>query len=130
MVDTLAKRYGWAFSEVTQNMYWEEVYEMYETASNMEVMELNDDMKFNFMLHAGTKENMNKWEDIPIPYPARNWKSNKNKKKGIIDQLDTNLHKRVALRRVKATDAEKQRFKEVSERLRKHKEDMRQLYRN
>ena len=55
-------------------MYWEDVYELYEFASNLELLEKNEHMKFQFMLHAGTKEAINKWKDIPIPFPDRDWK--------------------------------------------------------
>jgi hypothetical protein len=57
-------------------MYWEELYAMYEYACNMQAIEKNEDMKFNFMLHAGSKDAIDKWKDIPVPYPDRGWLQN------------------------------------------------------
>lgn len=54
-------------------MYWEEVYDMYEYASNMDVIEKSEDMKFNYLLHAQTKDAISHWNDLPIPFPARDW---------------------------------------------------------
>jgi len=72
-VDALSQRYGWEYNSILGDMYWEEVYEMYEYASNLQAIEKNEDMKFNFMLHAGSKEAIDNWKDLPIPYPDRNW---------------------------------------------------------
>lgn len=69
MIDVLAKRYGWSFTEIREEMYWEHVYEMYEYASNLEAMEKNEEMRFQFLLHAQTKEAVNSWKDLPIPFP-------------------------------------------------------------
>ena len=50
-------------------MYWEDTYEMYEYASNLDALEKNEDMKFQYMLHAQTKEALRSWKDSPIPFP-------------------------------------------------------------
>lgn len=55
-------------------MYWEEVYEMYEYACNLNTLEKNESMQFNYLLHAQTKDAMKNWKDLPIPYPDRDWK--------------------------------------------------------
>lgn len=55
-------------------MYWENVYEMYEYASNLNTLEKNEQMKFNFLLHATSKEVANSWKDLLIPFPDRKWK--------------------------------------------------------
>ena len=68
IVDTLAQRYGWGYKEISDEMYWEEVYELYEYASNCNILEKNEDMRFNFLLHAGSKEAINSWQDLLIPF--------------------------------------------------------------
>jgi len=73
LIDTLSKRYGWSTKNILEDMYWEEVYEMYEYASNLEVIERNEDMRFNYLLHAQTAKALNNWRDLPIPFPDRNW---------------------------------------------------------
>ena len=73
-MDVLAKRYGWHASEISENMYWEDVYEMYELASNLNVLEKSEDMKFQVIIHATSKDAMNNWKDLPIPFPNREWK--------------------------------------------------------
>ncbi len=73
VVDILAKRYGWSWTEIAENMYWEDVYEQYEIASNLEAIDMNESMKFQFMLHAGSKDAMKNWEDITLPFPDRAW---------------------------------------------------------
>ena len=66
-------------SEIAENMYWEEVYEAYEYASNLNTIEKNDAYKFQYMLHATTKNAMNSWRDMPIPFPDRDWKPPKKR---------------------------------------------------
>jgi hypothetical protein len=75
----LAHRYGWGYKDIAEGMYWEDVYETYEYASNCNVLEKNEEMKFNFLLHAGSKDAMNSWRDLLIPFPDRNWKPQKHK---------------------------------------------------
>ena len=50
-------------------MYWEEFWECVVTASNFAIEERNAEFKFQFMLHA-TKKDVNKWHDLPIPFPS------------------------------------------------------------
>jgi hypothetical protein len=54
-------------------MYWEDVYEMYELASNLNILERSEEMKFQVILHASSKEAVNNWKDLPIPFPNRDW---------------------------------------------------------
>ena len=54
-------------------MYWEEVYEMYELSVNSDVLERNEKMRCEFMLHATSKKALDSWRDMSIPFPHRNW---------------------------------------------------------
>jgi hypothetical protein len=69
IVDTLAKRYGWSYKTISEEMYWEQVWEMFELCCNREALEKNDEMKFQFMLHAQSKQALDSWKDSPIPFP-------------------------------------------------------------
>lgn len=118
MVHTLASEYGWSYATISDDMYWEDVYEMYELASNMGAIERNDEMRFNFMLHAQTKDALNKWKDLPIPFPDRRYKPAKQ-------QAGSKFMPRPFASRSKAqkaTPEEKKRFEEVSRRLKEHQE--------
>ena len=83
-MDTLASRYGWSFSEISENMYWEDVYEMYELSANTQVLERNEKMKFDYMIHATSKKALDGWKDLSIPFPNRSWVPPKESK---IDDL-------------------------------------------
>jgi len=69
-------------------MYWEEVYDMYELASNSSIVEKNEKMRFEFMLHATSKKALNSWKDMDIPFPNRNWVP---PKKSQVDNLPTSF---------------------------------------
>lgn len=113
VVDTLAKRYGWSWTEISENMYWEYVYELYEFASNLDTIEKNEQMKFQFMMHAQSKEAINKWKDALIPFPDRAWKPPKRK----TDELDLSInfsrHKNVS----KMSPEQKERYDIVKQKL-------------
>ena len=49
------------------------MYDMYELCANSDVLEKNEGMRFNYMIHATTKKALEGWKDIPIPFPKRNW---------------------------------------------------------
>ena len=123
VVDTLAKRYGWNYTDISENMYWEQVYEMYEIACNLNVLEKNEDMKFNFILHAQTKDAQNSWNDLPIPYPDKDWNPVEIKE-SVIPQK---LFGKVAISRKKATPAERKRAEEVRKRMREHEEEIKKI---
>jgi len=106
-------------------MYWEDIYEMYEYACNLDTLEQNEKLRFNFMIHAGSKEAMDKWEDQPIPYPSKLWVAQlSNKKQKTKLQNSTVLGQEI--KRVKGTAEDTKRFKEVSERLKQHKKKVEQ----
>jgi len=138
MVDVLAKRYGWQLSEIAEKMYWEDVYTQYEYASNMETMERNDSMKFQFMIHAQSKKAIDAWRDMPIPFPARNYKetvtrpttpeqaketrrSNENK------ALSQNFRRKLGVS--KMTDAQRKRRDYVAKRQKAQQEKIQELRR-
>lgn len=121
IIDVLSKRYGWSYSEISENMYWEDVYAMYEYASNMDTLEMNEDLRFNFMLHAGSKKAMDAWQDLPIPFPNKNWKPKPKENKGFGTKV---LGQTV--KRVKGTPEDTKRYNEVLERMKKHKEKVKQ----
>lgn len=62
-------------------MYWEEVYELYEYASNLNTLEKNESMKFNYLLHANSENALSNWQDLLIPFPHREWKQPIRKKR-------------------------------------------------
>lgn len=99
-------------------MYWEEVYEHYEYACNLNVLERNEEMHFQFLLHAQTKEAANSWQDATIPYPDRNWKPPKAR-----SNLPTDPMFNRSVKRVKASPEAQKRFKEVLERMRQGQEE-------
>jgi len=117
MVDTLAKRYGWPLSEISENMYWEEVYEMYELSCNLNVIEKNDDMKFQFILHSGTKDAAKKWKDLPIPFPNRKWNPKPSQ---------TRMPKAFErhAKKEKMSPAQRERLEYVKKRMEEHKKKM------
>ena len=110
-------------------MYWEQVYEMYEYACNMNILEKNEKMRFDFMLHAQTKEAQNSWRDLPIPYPDRNW--NPPDYDTLVKDKDTllppELAGKVAVKREKATPAQRKRAELVRAKFKQHKEEVRKL---
>lgn len=71
IIEVLATRYGWSHEDIAEKMYWEDVYSLYEYASNLNVMEKNEQMRFQFMLHASSKKAMNAWKDMDIPFPDK-----------------------------------------------------------
>ena len=117
IVDVLAKRYGWSLTEIRETMYWEEVYELYEYASNVDAIELNRDMKFNFMLHAGSKDAINSWEDLKIPFPARDWKEPGS-------SAELLRIKRAGISRSKASKKQQERMIQVRKRMEEHRKKL------
>jgi hypothetical protein len=99
LIDVLAKRYGWSYSEITENMFWEHVYAMYEYASNLESIEKNEEMKFNYMLHAQSKKALDGWRDMAIPFPDKSIKARptveKSKQSSALKTLPTSFRSKV-----------------------------------
>jgi hypothetical protein len=114
VVDVLAKRYGWSVSEIAENMYWEDVYDLYEFASNMNTLEKSEEMKFQVILHATSKDCINNWKDLPIPFPNRKWKPAPKK-----ERLPKAFERHV--KREKMSPAQEERYKYVQKRLEEHK---------
>jgi hypothetical protein len=113
IVDVLGKRYGWTKREIAEQMYWEEVYEFYELASNLNIVDLNDSMKFDFMLHAQSEEALNGWKDLEIPFPDRSWNPKEKKTPKFKKRFsEVNIEKRV-----KADPEAKKRFDEILKRV-------------
>lgn len=110
-------------------MYWEEVWDMYELASNSEIIEKNESMKFNFIIHAQSKEAMESWEDLPLPFPDQKWQiqMQKNAQKnrdasGLPSKFKSEMLKRRGISRKEATQEDKDRFAEVKRRVRETQE--------
>lgn len=82
-------------------MYWEDVYEMFEHASNLNILEKNDEMRFQFALHAASKNN--RWKNLEIPYPDKNYI--KQLKEEVPKRKFSNIDQKVAhvLKRDKAS---------------------------
>jgi len=72
-----------------QSLYWEEFWDFVQIAANFTADEKNADLKFHFMLNAD-KKSANKWEDLPIPFPAEN-KTDVPQDKSGITQLPSHL---------------------------------------
>jgi len=124
MIDVLAQRYGWSFSDITKEMYWEDVHEMYEYGCNLNVIEKSENMKFQFLLHAQTKDAMDKWRDIPIPYPDRAWsppQPNKGEPTKFKPEFERNS------KRAKMSPERRKRYEEVLEKVQKTQEKKQQL---
>jgi len=105
-------------------MYWEDVYEMYEQAMNFNTLEKNEDMKFQFMLHATTKDALNKWKDMIIPYPRRDW----SPKKAVKSKTLPGIFGKAA-NQVRASTEEKNRFKEIIRRMQEQKQKIQEIRR-
>ena len=107
-------------------MYWEEVYEAYEYASNLNTLEKNDEYKFQFMLHATTKNAMNQWRDMPIPFPDRNWNPPKKRETPLPLAFSTKKSKS------KMTPERRERYEYVQRKLAESKikaeEELRKYY--
>jgi len=101
-------------------MFWEEVYPMYELASNMDIIEKNSDMKFNYLLHASSKDAMKSWRDLPIPFPNRRWIP--PVKKTIIPHSLRKMH-----HASKHTPETRKKFEEVQRRVRETQQKARDL---
>ena len=106
-------------------MWWEDLYQMYIVACNLEVMETNDNMKFNFMLHAGSKDAIKKWQDLEIPFPSKDYMK-AVKKKGSLATRPELRHGvfRRARKVEKMDDAQRERFNIVKEKLEAHKKKL------
>ena len=90
-MDTLAVRYGWTKKYILQELYWEEVWELVQVASNSMVYEKNQDMFFQFCLHAQSKEAIKSWKDSPLPFPDKKSKKKINIHYGGLDQLPKHI---------------------------------------
>jgi len=65
----VSRGYG-SRQELLSGMYWEDFWEATIVAANTSAVELNTQMRFQFMLHAD-KKSQGKWRDLPIPFPVR-----------------------------------------------------------
>lgn len=104
-------------------MYWEDVYSMYEYASNLDSLELNEQMKFQFMLHAQSKEAVSGWRDMPIPFPIKGTKRYKRK-----DMLPVSMEKMKNSSIM--NDEQKTRMEIVKEKMKQHEEKMDKMKRD
>ncbi|MBW2994355.1 hypothetical protein KY315_02970 [Candidatus Woesearchaeota archaeon] len=101
VVDILATRYGWTKQYILEGLYWEEMWEQIEVASNLSAYENNQKRHFNFLLHAGSKEAVKNWKDSPLPFPDKNIKRKKPHYGGL-DQLPAHIQvKRVGFKKLK-----------------------------
>ena len=127
LVEVLSARYGWSYEDIAEKMYWEDVYALYEYASNLNVLEKNEQFRFQFMLHAGSKKAMDAWKDMPVPFPDRSIKPFAIKKETIPPKM-----KRMA-GNSKMSPEQKQRYEHVKRRLEEHqkkREALQQTYYN
>ncbi len=123
MVDTLAKRYGWFYNQIAYEMYWEDVYEMYEHAANMTVLEKDEEMQFQFSLHAMTKQKLKR---LPIPYPDPNFvREPQEQLKPKYAKIDNKVAH--ALKRDKATPERIALRDKILERLAEHQEKVNKI---
>ena len=73
-------------------MYWEEVWEQVQIASNLITYQRNQEMYFQFCLHAGSKDAIRNWKDSPLPFPDKEIKGKKRKPHyGGLDQLPRHI---------------------------------------
>ena len=104
-------------------MYWEDVYEMYEYAANLNSLERSEDMRFQLSLHAN-KKTMDNWKDLPLPFPDPRFvlieKDEKEVKYSKIDSKVNHLTKRE-----KASPEQLKRMEIVKEKLKEHKKKVR-----
>jgi len=125
VTDTLARRYGWSLSEMSESMYWEDIYDFYEYACNLNSIEKNERMRFDFMLHAQSKKALNSWVDLPLPYPDRSWTPPQRKQ-----VLDPKFNPMT--NKAKMSGAQRARFDYVKQRIaasqKKAAEDMNKYY--
>lgn len=105
-------------------MYWEDVYSMYEYAANLDAIELNRDMRFNYMIHAQSKEAMDAWVDSKIPYPHPDWKEPK------INLTDKFKDSRIRSSKKKATKQQQERIKALKKKMAEHRKKMREVRHN
>jgi len=93
MVDTLAVRYGWTKHYILESLYWEEVWELMQVASNAIAYEKNADMYFQFCLHAQSKDAIKNWKDFPLPFPDEEYEETSKPKPhyGGLDDLPRHI---------------------------------------
>jgi len=107
IVDTLAVRYGWTKYYIFEELYWEELWEVVQVAANSTVYEKNQDLFFNFCLHAGSKDAIKNWKDSPLPFPDKEIVVKKLHYGGL-DQLPGHVPvKRVSKKEAKQLKAQK-----------------------
>lgn len=109
-------------------MYWEDVYEMFKYARNMDVIELNRDMQFNYMLHAQSKEALDAWQNEQIPFPKEGWQETSyggTRIKDYVRKLPSKM-----LSQNKASAKQVQRMEEVRKKMQEHSLKVNQLYQN
>ena len=85
-------------------MYWEEVWEQVQIASNLITYQRNQEMYFQFCLHAGSKDAIRNWKDSPLPFPnEKNEAIRKKPHYGGLDQLPQHIPvKRINLDKLKS----------------------------
>ena len=73
-----------------------------QVAANSITFEKNQDLYFQFCLHAGSKDAIKNWKDSPLPFPDKDYKPRKPHYGGL-DQLPKHIPvKRVDLRKLKS----------------------------
>jgi len=87
----LARRYSWTKHYILEELYWEEVWELVKVASNSMALEKNQDMYFNFCLHAGSKDAIKNWKDSPLPFPEKQPENIRKPHYGGLDQLPRHI---------------------------------------
>ena len=118
IVDVLSHRYGWSYNLIAEEMYWEDVYEMFKYARNMDVIELSRDMQFNYMLHAQSKEALDAWQNEQIPFPKEGWQEASyggTRIKDYVRKLPSKM-----LSQNKASAKQVQRMEEVKKKMQEH----------
>lgn len=88
----MASRYGWTKDVILNELYWEELWELVKVASNNLVYQRNQEMYFNFCLHAGSKDAIKNWKDSPLPFPDEDdTQEQKKLHYGGLDQLPLHI---------------------------------------
>ena len=86
-------RYSWTKYYILEELYWEELWELVQVAANLSVYEKNQDLFFNYCLHAQTKDALKHWKDSPLPFPdiSKLPKKRRERHYGGLDQLPSHI---------------------------------------
>ena len=91
IVDTLASRYGWTKKQILEELYWEEMWEQVKVAANVITYEKNQELFFNYCIHATSKDAMKHWKDSPLPFPVKSNIKRRELHYGGLDQLPSHI---------------------------------------